>query len=62
MANHRKPLQSPRSLATIGRMLENWRSRPDRGRNIPEEIWGGAVELAAVHGAYRIAHELRLNY
>ena len=29
---------------------------------MPAELWGGAVELAHEHGAYRIASELGLSY
>ena len=40
----------------------SWRSGRKRGMRIPPELWAAAVEMVAVHGAYRVARALTLDY
>ena len=52
----------PRELLKLARCLERWRSSPQRGRRIPEALWGEAARLAGLHGVSRIAAALNLSY
>ncbi len=38
--------------------LENWRRERKRGQQLPEGLWGKAVELARQHGVWPIARAL----
>jgi hypothetical protein len=49
-------------MKRVGRQLEQWRRRRDRGRRIPEPLWKAVVELARKHGVSRTACALRLDY
>ena len=62
MAADHSSSQAPPAFAPALSRLEAWRSRPDRGRSIPEGIWDSAAQLAASHGVYRVSQELGLNY
>ena len=39
-----------------------WRAQRRRGMRIPPELWTAAVEMVSVHGAYRVARALNLDY
>jgi hypothetical protein len=51
-----------RRLERVGCKLEEWRRTHRAPSPIPQELWSQAVELAAVHGVYRTARALRLDY
>lgn len=51
-----------RQLQALVRRLRAWRTRPSRGRRIPEPLWKAAAELARDHGLSATASALKLNY
>ena len=52
----------PRELRKLVRCLKRWRASPQRGRRIPEALWGEAARLAGLHGVSRVAAALNLSY
>jgi hypothetical protein len=42
--------------------FERWRSSHTGRLPIPEPLWAAAAELAGVHGVFRIARALHLEY
>ena len=50
------------ALAQLKQGLDQWRAERQAGARIPAPLWNGAVEAAAVHGAWRVARELNLDY
>ena len=57
----RKPLAELAGVEEVRQHLERWRETRTT-RDLPEELWGSAVELAKAHGASAIARALRLHY
>ena len=49
-------------LSRLKRQFEQWHAGRKVGARIPQELWGGAVDLVGEHGACRVAAELRLDY
>jgi len=52
----------PPGLFKLARSLERWRSSAQRGRRIPEALWGEAARLARAYGVSRISAALKLSY
>lgn len=50
------------ALAQLKERFAAWRAVRTLGTRIPAELWSAAVDLVAVHGACRVAGELRLDY
>jgi hypothetical protein len=50
------------ALSQLKRRFDQWRASRKVGARIPSELWAGAVAAVAVHGAYRVAAELHLDY
>ena len=50
------------ALAPLKRQLDQWRAERRQGEKIPAQLWDAAVSATAEHGAYRVSHELRLDY
>lgn len=52
----------PRAVRKLARQLRLWRTSPQRGRCIPEALWGAATKLARTYGVSRISAALKLSY
>ena len=52
----------PESLKGIGRRLNHWRKRRERGEHIPGVLWAAAVRMARKLGAQHVAQHLRPDY
>jgi len=54
----------PRSitLQEVQHQFEAWRSKPDRERRIPGELWDAAASLCLEHSVLSVSRTLRLNY
>jgi hypothetical protein len=50
------------ALMQLKERFATWRAGRKLGMRIPPQLWSGAVELVAVHGACRVAGELNLDY
>jgi hypothetical protein len=50
------------ALLQLKGQFERWRAERKVGERIPTALWAGAVAAASVHGAYRVAAELHLDY
>ena len=50
------------ALTRLKERFATWRAGRKLGMRIPPELWSAAVEMAAVHGACRVAGELNLDY
>ena len=46
-----------RTLASVRRDLERWRTDPARTGRIPAALWQAAAELACEHGVSRTSRE-----
>jgi hypothetical protein len=57
----RKPLAPVAGVEEVRRRLEAWR-KTRTTRDLPEEIWEAAVNLAKTYGVSRIAKALALHY
>ena len=49
-------------LTRLKERFSKWRAGRKLGMRIPPALWSGAVEMVAVHGACRVAGELKLDY
>jgi hypothetical protein len=54
--------QAGQNLAQVVERFSVWRASRAAGGRIPPELWALAVDMARVHGLYRISKELRLDY
>ena len=54
--------QAGQNLAQVVERLGVWRASRKAGGRIPPELWAVAVDMAKVHGLYRISKELGLDY
>jgi hypothetical protein len=52
----------PPDIRKTYRRFERWRSSHTGRLPIPEPLWAAAAELAGVHGVFRIARALHLEY
>lgn len=52
----------PPDIRKTYRRFERWRSSHTGRLPIPEPLWAAAAELARVHGVFRIARALHLEY
>jgi hypothetical protein len=52
----------PPDIQKTYRRFERWRSSHTGRLPIPEPLWAAAAELARVHGVFRIARALHLEY
>lgn len=59
---NRESTPIPEPVAQLQRQLEQFRSAQPGRTKLPESLWQAAVELARQHGAYPVAHPLRLDY
>ncbi len=50
------------ALTQMRERFATWRAVRKIGMRIPPELWSAAVEMVAVHGACRVAGELKLDY
>jgi hypothetical protein len=50
------------ALTQLKGRFTTWRAGRKLGMRIPPELWTEAVEMVAVHGAYRVARALTLDY
>ena len=50
------------ALTQLKERFATWRAVRKLGMRIPPELWAAAVEMVAVHGACRVARELKLDY
>jgi hypothetical protein len=50
------------ALTQLKARFAGWRAGRKLGMRIPPELWTAAVEEVAVHGAYRVARALNLDY
>lgn len=50
------------NLAQVVESFSVWRASRKAGGRIPPELWSVAVDMAKVHGLYRISKELGLDY
>jgi hypothetical protein len=50
------------ALTQLKERFATWRAGRKLGMRIRPELWAGAVEMVAVHGACRVAGELNLDY
>jgi hypothetical protein len=50
------------ALRQLAERFATWRAGRKLGMRIPPELWSAAVEMVAVHGAYRVARALSLDY
>jgi len=50
------------ALTQLKERFATWRAVRKLGMRIPAELWSAAVEMVAVHGACRVAGELKLDY
>jgi hypothetical protein len=50
------------ALTQLKERFAAWRAVRRLGMRIPPELWSAAVEMVAVHGAYRVARALNLDY
>ena len=51
-----------RTLPSVRRDFERWRSSRSRGRQIPDRLWAAAAVLAREHGVSKTASTLGLDY
>lgn len=61
MIDPTRPVQVP-TLEQARDQLDSWRSRPHRGRRIPDELWDAAVRLCGEHSVCRVSRALGLDY
>ena len=54
--------EAGQNLAQVVERFSVWRASRKAGGRIPPELWSVAVDMAKVHGLYRISKELRLDY
>ena len=54
--------EAGQNLAQVVERFSVWRASRKSGGRIPPELWSVAVDMAKVHGLYRISKELRLDY
>ena len=59
----RKQGRSPSAnIEKVRARVEHWRKTRHKRSPMPEDVWEAAASLARIHGVYRIARDLRLNY
>ncbi len=51
-----------RTLSSVRRDFERWRTRRSRGRHIPDRLWAAAALLAREHGVSKTSSALGLDY
>jgi hypothetical protein len=61
MANHARSYPTG-TLEEVQARFTAWRSRPQRARRIPDELWDAAVRLCAEHSVCKVSRALRLDY
>lgn len=61
MVDQARPVQVA-SLEEVQARFAAWRSNPDRGRRIPEDLWDAAVSLCAGQSVCKVSRALRLDY
>lgn len=49
-------------MEALRNRIEEWRNSKPRQRQMPEELWRAAADLAHIHGACRISKALGLGY
>ena len=54
--------EAGQNLAQVVERFSVWRASRKAGGRIPAELWAVAVDMAKVHGLYRMSKELRLDY
>ena len=54
--------EAGQNLAQVVERFSVWRASRKAGGRIPPELWMVAVDMAKVHGLYRISKALRLDY
>ena len=54
--------EAGQNLAQVVGRFSVWRASRKAGGRIPAELWAVAVDMAKVHGLYRMSKELRLDY
>jgi hypothetical protein len=50
------------ALSQLTERFATWRGVRKLGTRIPPDLWAAAVEMVGVHGAYRVARALNLDY
>lgn len=60
MARRARPL--PAGVKQLRGRIERWRTTRERRTAMPAELWSEAADLAHVHGAYPVAHALRISF
>jgi len=61
MIDPARPVQVP-TLETVRARFATWRSKPNRMRRIPDELWDAAVSLCSEHSVCQVSRALRLDY
>lgn len=61
MFDQARPLQVA-SLEEVQARFAAWRSKPDRSRRIPDDLWDAAVSLCAGQSVCKVSRALRLDY
>ena len=54
--------EAMQALLPLKRQFDQWRAARRTGERIPPALWDAAVSATAAHGAYRVSHELNLDY
>ena len=54
--------EAGQNLAQVVGRFSVWRASRKAGGRIPAELWAVAVDMAKVHGLYRMSKALRLDY
>lgn len=54
--------EAVQALSPLREQFDQWRAVRRNGEKIPAQLWDAAVSATAEHGAYRVSHELRLDY
>ena len=50
------------ALSKLKVEFDEWRATRTTGKQIPPQLWAGAVDLAARHGVHPVARVLHLDY
>ena len=57
-----KAARAAEALSPLKQQFDQWRAARRAGERIPPALWDAAVSATAEHGAYRVSHELNLDY
>lgn len=60
--SRRKRKAVPRRIVELTKQIESWRQTREKRTRMPEELWTEAVEVARMHGIWKVSNATRVSY